>query len=827
MVGPRLHFPIQSRGIWRRLAAAVTSATLIATTGVAPAVHGAVGSFTPADVNAAVAKGVAYIDSVQNADGSFGASVPVAETAFAIIAYGVLDKGDFNNLTAAQQTHLRNAVTYLLSQQNADGSFDSFYQTYSTGLALDGLSASTGIVAGIPAAISAGRTFLISTQNAPPAVTGNAASPDCSSDDQPPAFSGTDTYCGGWNYDVGFGRSDESNTGFALTGLGITGGVPSATAAINVGWQRHVQELTATNYFAGRNDGGGDYEPGISSGDFSSNANDTGSMLFGYGYDGVAGNDPKVQAAVTFGTDVLDVYELTKSTRVMVFHNGMNEDGACDPAVVGCDWEFAFGEGGYHYSLWSLTKGFGHYIAPDLTNPSNWYAKVVDLLLTEQSPDGSWPVDGRDDASLIVSTSFAVDALGLVGVPTHTLTVTKGGSGTGTVTSSPTGIDCGVTCSASFSQGTVVTLTASAAAGSTFTGWGNACTGTGSCVVTLDQDVSVSATFNTNQGLKSTSTTYTGGANVQYSDPVTLSGTLRDTSVAPNIGIAGKDLDFTLGTQTTSAGPTDVAGNASTSLVVTQQPGSVTTVSTGFAGDATYAASSDSDPFAINKEDCTVAYTGDILVNAADMTTLSAQFGELDATHGVWTGKLITFTVTDTAFNTYGPFTASTNSAGVASTTAALGPNVYSVRVSFAGDNFYLGCASAADTNVTVGAATAKITGGGWISQGTGNTSFGFNVIRDVTGLKGQLQVRVRSGKDKFHSTSVLTLNSSGNAGTWTGTGRWDGVTGYTFTVSVVDNGTSGKKGDTISIVITSPALVNVFTTGGPQPLKGGNIVVH
>ena len=49
----------------------------------------------------------------------------------------------------------------------------------------------------------------------------------------------------------------------------------------------------------------------------------------------------------------------------------------------------------------------------------------------------------------------------------------------------------------------------------------------------------------------------------------------------------------------------------------------------------------------------------------------------------------------------------------------------------------------------------------------------------------------------------------------------------YTFTVSVVDNGTSGKNGDTISILIKSPASATVFTTGGPLPLKGGNIVVH
>jgi Fe-S cluster biogenesis protein NfuA len=81
-------------------------------------------------------------------------------------------------------------------------------------------------------------------------------------------------------------------------------------------------------------------------------------------------------------------------------------------------------------------------------------------------------------------------------VPTHTLTVTKDGTGTGTVTSSPAGIDCGATCSAAFNEGTMVTLTPTATAGSTFAGWSGACSGTGSCVVTMDMARSVTATFN-------------------------------------------------------------------------------------------------------------------------------------------------------------------------------------------------------------------------------------------------------------------------------------------------------------------------------------------
>jgi hypothetical protein len=85
-------------------------------------------------------------------------------------------------------------------------------------------------------------------------------------------------------------------------------------------------------------------------------------------------------------------------------------------------------------------------------------------------------------------------------IPTQTLSVTKAGSGSGTVTSAPAGINCGSTCSASFEQGKEVALTAVPASGSTFAGWGGACTGTGSCKVPMSAAKSVSATFNAASG---------------------------------------------------------------------------------------------------------------------------------------------------------------------------------------------------------------------------------------------------------------------------------------------------------------------------------------
>jgi uncharacterized repeat protein (TIGR02543 family) len=78
---------------------------------------------------------------------------------------------------------------------------------------------------------------------------------------------------------------------------------------------------------------------------------------------------------------------------------------------------------------------------------------------------------------------------------TAALTVSKTGTGTGTVTSAPTGVSCGTDCSESYPLNTGVALTATPAAGSTFAGWSGACTGTGSCSVSMTQARTVTATF--------------------------------------------------------------------------------------------------------------------------------------------------------------------------------------------------------------------------------------------------------------------------------------------------------------------------------------------
>lgn len=75
------------------------------------------------------------------------------------------------------------------------------------------------------------------------------------------------------------------------------------------------------------------------------------------------------------------------------------------------------------------------------------------------------------------------------------LTVQKTGDGSGSISSSPSGIDCGSTCTAEYSEGSQVTLMATSDTGSTFIGWSGACTGTGACTITMDGDKTVSAEY--------------------------------------------------------------------------------------------------------------------------------------------------------------------------------------------------------------------------------------------------------------------------------------------------------------------------------------------
>ena len=157
-------------------------------------------------------------------------------------------------------------------------------------------------------------------------------------------------------------------------------------------------------------------------------------------------------------------------------------------------------------NLYGTTTGggsSGYGVAFELTAAGSGSTETVLYSFCQQNgcADGAAPVAGlmMDGAGNLYGTtshggkggSGVAFALGTPG--THTLSV--GVTGSGSVTSSPAGIKCPSTCTASFNTGTQVTLTASPANGSIFQGWGGACSGTGTCSVTMNSDQSVTATF--------------------------------------------------------------------------------------------------------------------------------------------------------------------------------------------------------------------------------------------------------------------------------------------------------------------------------------------
>jgi hypothetical protein len=250
------------------------------------------------------------------------------------------------------------------------------------------------------------------------------------------------------------------------------------------------------------------------------------------------------------------------------------------------------------------------------------------------------------NAAVMVTATFALQK--------HTLQVALAGNGSGTVTSSPAGISCGTGCSAAYDAHTQVTLTAAPAANSVFTGWsGGGCAGTGTCVVTTDSAISVTATFTLKQFTVSVAVTGTGGGTVT-SSPAGIScgsscsalynvGTVVTLTASPNsqstfLGWSGAcsgtgacTFTVTAATSVTAAFAADNelivarAGNGSGTVTSvpagiscgsdcteSYAPGTVVTLSAVAAGDSTFTGWSGG---------CTGTGTCQVTMNAAVMVT--------------------------------------------------------------------------------------------------------------------------------------------------------------------------------------------------------------
>jgi uncharacterized repeat protein (TIGR02543 family) len=217
-------------------------------------------------------------------------------------------------------------------------------------------------------------------------------------------------------------------------------------------------------------------------------------------------SDPPAIYASAFSTGAVDSANnlASFSSRGPVTSDGSNR---MKPDVVapGVNVRSAVNSSDTAYSNFSGTSMAGPHVAgvvallwsarPDLVRN---IAATKQVLTQSANPAVGGGGAGCGGSSVVPNNHFGwglVDAAAAYNGSNHVLTVSKNGTGTGSVTSTPSGITCGTVCSASYPSSGTVTLTATAATGSTFTGWSGDCTGTGTCTVTMDGDHSVTANF--------------------------------------------------------------------------------------------------------------------------------------------------------------------------------------------------------------------------------------------------------------------------------------------------------------------------------------------
>lgn len=137
----------------------------------------------------------------------------------------------------------------------------------------------------------------------------------------------------------------------------------------------------------------------------------------------------------------------------------------------------------------TCTGTYGHNATVTITASASSGSMLSDWI-------GCTTEDGNTCTVTMTSDKTVVATFTLIPPDTHVLTVEK--SGSGTVTGA--GINCGTDCTEAYEDGTAVTLTAFPASGFVFTGWSGGCSGIDTCEVTMNTDVTVSATFTPTDG---------------------------------------------------------------------------------------------------------------------------------------------------------------------------------------------------------------------------------------------------------------------------------------------------------------------------------------
>ncbi|MBA2742461.1 MAG: hypothetical protein H0U46_10670 [Actinobacteria bacterium] len=120
------------------------------------------------------------------------------------------------------------------------------------------------------------------------------------------------------------------------------------------------------------------------------------------------------------------------------------------------------------------------------------------------------------------------------------------------------------------------------------------------------------------------------------------------------------------------------------------------------------------------------------------------------------------------------------------------------------------------------------VTGDGAFDVEAGRrTHFEFNAAPSGGGVGGTFFLQRFRGQNITFNGFVESLSGAGPDATMTGTGTFNGASGYTFSVQLVEKGDPGGfKGDRIGVEIRNPGGTVVYTTNGTTAISNGNIQV-
>ena len=199
----------------------------------------------------------------------------------------------------------------------------------------------------------------------------------------------------------------------------------------------------------------------------------------------------ELRGLVTFTVSLANRVTLGANDSINVFVDA-DRNAATGASVVGAEYGIALGPGGEtQLQRWS---GAWQFVRP-VDNGA--FANGAFTFSIDQAELG---LVGDFGFSVVTfaggSPVDMAPATGTSPYPAFTLSVARVGTGAGTVSGGgANGVACGDRCSAPLARGAGVQLTAQPAAGSAFIGWEGACSGAGTCALTMDEPKQVAARF--------------------------------------------------------------------------------------------------------------------------------------------------------------------------------------------------------------------------------------------------------------------------------------------------------------------------------------------